>query len=679
MQHTPLPADFTLSSLQRHPVERRAVVVDTDGGCDDALALLLLLADPTIDVVAVTITYGNVSLQQATYNIQHLLHVLKREDVPVYQGAAHALLHSDSHADIVTWEGHGKDGFGDVDWTVAPFNTRPLLIHRQHQASNNATSPQPPASVGREHAACILSKLAKQYAEDTHSAGLDLVALGPLTNIALAQRLDPMFIPHLHHIHCMAGSATNKGNASYTAEFNAHCDPEALSILLNAVTDPAKLYLYDFDVCDSAGLTWQEFDQLMQVHPGTPHTHFIQHTSEAYRKYVKGDGTFVACDAYASAGYLHPSAMIKQQQAVRCCVELQGIHTRGALAIDWYNSDNKPANMTLVTGYDKESFMRLLQATTAAEEKQPVRQRAADIQAILDKHSGSDRLRNNNIHLRLMRPSDASEVSTLCSYTFAHYEPLSVRLAEQSTSKKLAIMTQMQQWLGSSLGHDAIYQTSVVAVARSPTSSAEAIVGLAYTHPQALQEAEPRDMSEMAVAPIMELITKLNQSFMASYRQQPRNLLWFSMLSVDAKHSSCGIGTTLVKAVVELAQLYGYDDVACDATSASQNCFTAADFRSVDSAPYDKFLFQGQAIFSNIPPFSKPFPTPAAHLMHIKLHPAHKHPVTLPTPPRAAAAEQSEFAPPLTTSSTTNKALQSLLANYNQQINEALKTDSTLR
>lgn len=137
---------------------RVPLLIDTDPGVDDALAILMALADPAHDVVGLTVAAGNVGLQHTVANALKLCEVAGRADVPVYPGAATPLLHPAPHAAFV----HGEDGFGDIG----------------HDPAVRAAE--------TEHAALAILRLSHE-----HAGRLLLVALGPLTNVALALRLDP--------------------------------------------------------------------------------------------------------------------------------------------------------------------------------------------------------------------------------------------------------------------------------------------------------------------------------------------------------------------------------------------------------------------------------------------------------------------------------------------------------
>jgi len=170
----------------------RDFVIDTDTASDDAVAILMALAAPDVNVLALTTVAGNVGVQQATRNALYTAEVAGAF-VPVYVGAAAPLIrpHLDAH-----WF-HGRDGFGD---------------------QNYAEPKQRPQS---EFAADALVRLARE------KPGLTLVTLGPLTNVALALARSPGFAQNVGRCVVMGGAPCCEGNVTPAAEYNIWVDPEA--------------------------------------------------------------------------------------------------------------------------------------------------------------------------------------------------------------------------------------------------------------------------------------------------------------------------------------------------------------------------------------------------------------------------------------------------------------------
>ena len=172
--------------------------IDTDPGVDDALAILMAHARAP-GVAGLGIAAGNVGLHHTTANALKLVELLG-VSTPVFPGAPQPLVRRAADAAFV----HGADGFGDTGYLPA------------RRAAHN------------EHAALALLRLSH-----AHAGELVLVALGPLTNLALALSLDPQLPSRVARLVVMGGAVTGQGNASVAAEFNFRFDPEAAHIVFS--------------------------------------------------------------------------------------------------------------------------------------------------------------------------------------------------------------------------------------------------------------------------------------------------------------------------------------------------------------------------------------------------------------------------------------------------------------
>lgn len=189
---------------EHHPPEN--VIVDCDPGVDDALALAMILASPRLNLVGVTTVFGNLGIRQVTRNAVGLLSLAGRSDVPVAMGAATSLVGEFSGG---VPHVHGADGLGDGE----------LL-----KGVSSGSKPE-------QSAASSLVAFAQNY----HSrGGLTVLALGPLTNLALALQLDPDFDMKVDRVVLMGGNAFCMGNATPAAEANMLGDPEAADIVFGA-------------------------------------------------------------------------------------------------------------------------------------------------------------------------------------------------------------------------------------------------------------------------------------------------------------------------------------------------------------------------------------------------------------------------------------------------------------
>ncbi len=185
-------------------------VLDLDTGIDDALALMLALRSPELDLKAVTCVAGNVTLDQVIRNTLGVLEAAQAPTIPVAAGADRPLTRRLTTATFF----HGADGIGGVK--LPPTDRR----------------------VAPEDAATLLCALAEQ-----HDGELTVIAVGPLTNVALACRRDARFPKRVKKLVVMGGAATVAGNVTPVAEANFHNDPEAADLVFRAGFDVTMIGL----------------------------------------------------------------------------------------------------------------------------------------------------------------------------------------------------------------------------------------------------------------------------------------------------------------------------------------------------------------------------------------------------------------------------------------------------
>ena len=182
---------------------RIPLVIDTDPGVDDALAILLALASPEVELRLVTTVHGNVDLARTTRNAQRVLHLAGRSDVPVAAGARSSLVYPQPER---AGQVHGAAGLGGVDL------------------------PPSPAPVDHRPAVVALADLLERS-----PAPVTIAAIGPLTNIALLLAVYPDAAARIGRLVIMGGSAARGGNVTAAAEFNIWADAEAAQAVLGAV------------------------------------------------------------------------------------------------------------------------------------------------------------------------------------------------------------------------------------------------------------------------------------------------------------------------------------------------------------------------------------------------------------------------------------------------------------
>ena len=302
----------------------KKLIIDTDAGIDDAQAIMMALAHPEADIAAITMVSGNVHLDYVTQNVARVLDICE-VDVPFYQGAAGPLIGAHISADHI----HGQDGLGDTGYPVS---------QRQPEA---------------EHAANALIRLC-----DEAPGAYTLVTLGPLTNVALAARLDPTLPSKLDALIIMGGTIAAHGNATWTAEYNIYADPEALHIVFD--TFPMST-LVSWETTVAHPMSWDWFAEWVQT--DTEKGRFMEAITRSYTAILRRDYAPAGCyfpDPLAMAVALEPELVLDAEQH-RATVELKGEHTRGQTIIDYNDFSTKPANTRIVTRVDMRGFRRLLE------------------------------------------------------------------------------------------------------------------------------------------------------------------------------------------------------------------------------------------------------------------------------------------------------------------------------
>ena len=299
--------------------ERIPLLIDTDPGVDDALALLMALADGRHEVVGLTIVAGNVGLEHTVANALRICQVAGRDDVPVFPGCDRPLLHPAPDAAYV----HGVDGLGDVGL--------------------------PPATRAAEarHAAEAIIELSHR-----HAGRLLLVALGPLTNIALALRLDPTLPSRIARLVVMGGAVTGHGNITPSAEFNVFFDAEAAHIVFGAFD---RFDLADWEATVAHGFLHEDVDRWLAA-PG-PVAAFYEAVSRHTRRWsedARGDRWFCA-DALAMAMALRPDGVLEAaERPVE--VVLGRSAARGATLVDWQRQLGRPDRARILLRYDQSAL-----------------------------------------------------------------------------------------------------------------------------------------------------------------------------------------------------------------------------------------------------------------------------------------------------------------------------------
>lgn len=292
--------------------------IDTDTGIDDSIAILCALKTPELDIVGMSAVAGNVELEHTFNNARNVISFGGREDIKVYKGADKPLLRELHPAHHV----HGENGIGDV---IIPTSN---------------------AKIEEESACDALYKKACEL-----NGELTVVAIGPLTNIAITIAKYPDFISKIKQIALMGGALIG-GNITPCAEFNVIVDPEAAQ---NVFKSGAKIIMCGLDVTLKSYLTMDEVNEI-----GTYNNAHSKYFKDATPPSIKVNETFVhgyVLHDLCPMWYLvYPEMFETINTSVY--VETRGSITLGKTVTDYWNGDGKlPKNdVTAVMNIKREDF-----------------------------------------------------------------------------------------------------------------------------------------------------------------------------------------------------------------------------------------------------------------------------------------------------------------------------------
>ena len=303
----------------------KKILIDCDPGIDDAQAILMAYMHPNTKIEAITSVSGNVDVFHTTKNILKILDVLGDKTIPVFPGAASPLVERVKNASYF----HGIDGLGDVG---IPDSERSVEIK--------------PAAVGLI-----------QYARE-NPGEIELIALGPLTNLALALRLDPDLPKLFRRLVIMGGAYLGKGNTiNFPAEFNIFSDPDAASVVFN---NWPKFTLVTWEATLSHGIPFDRFEEFL--HYNNPRSVFLEQISRkmisSIKKFYKND-KYYAPDPLAMAVLLEPGVVVESEDKF-VQVERFGHLTRGMTVVDWQGASKREPNASIVYKVDDDRFENLL-------------------------------------------------------------------------------------------------------------------------------------------------------------------------------------------------------------------------------------------------------------------------------------------------------------------------------
>lgn len=302
----------------------RKIIIDTDPGQDDAVAILLALASPELDILGITTVAGNGPLARTAINARTICEVAKKPETKVFLGSIRPLLRSLVTAEEV----HGKTGLDGYD---LPQPTMPL---------------QPQHGVD-----FIIETLMK---EDVGT--VTLCALGPLTNIASALIREPKIAERVKEIVLMGGGYFEGGNITPSAEFNIYVDPHAASVVFKS---GIQITMLPLDVTHKVLTTEKRIEAIRGI--GTPVGTIVAAWLEFFERYDEAKyGT--------DGGPLHDPNVIAyllkpELYSGRHCnveIEINSELTIGQTVVDWWGVTDRPKNAIFIKDVDANGFFALL-------------------------------------------------------------------------------------------------------------------------------------------------------------------------------------------------------------------------------------------------------------------------------------------------------------------------------
>ena len=300
------------------------IIIDTDPGQDDAVAILLALGSAELEIVGISAVAGNVPLKLTEKNARKICELAGRPDIKVYAGAIRPLAR-----ELVTAEEvHGKTGL------------------------NGPQLPDPKMKLQHQYAVdFIVETLMKEEA-----GTITLCALGPLTNVALALIREPKIAPRIKEIVLMGGGFFEGGNVTPTAEFNIYVDPQAADLVFKS---GIPIVMMPLDVTHKALTTAKRTQAIRQLGTkvGTATAEMLEFFERFDEEKYGTDGGPLH-DPCVIAYLLKPELF--QGRNCNVTVETASELTMGMTVIDWWGVTKRPKNAMVMRDIDHDAFFALL-------------------------------------------------------------------------------------------------------------------------------------------------------------------------------------------------------------------------------------------------------------------------------------------------------------------------------
>lgn len=315
------------NSAETQTLPKRRVIIDTDTGADDSSAIILAAKTENVEILGVTVLVGNVDLEQSARNALMALEIAG-SDAKVYKGASE----NASGEKIEAFSVFGSDGMGDAG-----------LIHPKRNAEE-------------KDAVDFILETVNRYPNE-----VEIIAIGPATNIARAIERDPETMKKVKMIWSMGTTGLGPGNASPVAEFNVYSDPVAYREFLDS---GVRVTIVGLDMCSGeAQWTGEQFEKLSKTNETGL---FVAKSFGKLREFYAGNGSesVMNCDALAMVCVLYPGFVNKTISCHGSCITETGetraqvIFYQEGFTYDTVANDFE-YNVTLVTDVDKDKYFNL--------------------------------------------------------------------------------------------------------------------------------------------------------------------------------------------------------------------------------------------------------------------------------------------------------------------------------
>ena len=307
------PSIICYTEIEVNKMKHNKIIFDCDIGCDDAVALIALLTNKELEVIAITCVKGNIPADAVVKNalkVSNLCH----KDIPVYKGCSSPMVRD-------LFKGREKNTL--IQTIYKERDGKPVLIH-----DPDFDLPMPDRKVEDKHACTYIIETLKNSKEK-----IDICAVGPLTNIAMALRLDPEIIDKIGTIYIMGGGLYI-GNRTPVAEANFYDDPEAAQIVLNS---GAHCLVCPIEACEEgATYTIKDLEEIKALN--TPIADFLYEELHGYIErcdYLFGGGLNDCCiyDFASVIPLIDETAVLEKKKEI-VNIDISGGMADGQMVVD---------------------------------------------------------------------------------------------------------------------------------------------------------------------------------------------------------------------------------------------------------------------------------------------------------------------------------------------------------